>query len=114
MRYVIYHNPKCSKSRQALQMLMDQKVNFEVIEYLKDPLSEKQILDLLSIIDVEPFAMVRTKETIFQTEKPPIETLDEIARTIAKFPTLLERPIVSDGRRAILGRPPENLKKLFT
>ena len=112
-KYQIYHNPKCSKSRQTLELLKAEGIEPEVIEYLKTPLKESEVLDLLKKMDAEPQALVRTKEDIYKENKFNIDTAEAIAKVIAKHPKLMERPVVVKGNQAVLGRPPENIKNLL-
>tara|TARA_B100001248_G_scaffold148645_1_gene111574 strand:+ start:122 stop:469 length:348 start_codon:yes stop_codon:yes gene_type:complete len=107
--YQIYHNPKCSKSRETLELLKAQGVEPEVIEYLERPLTELEILELLKKLDSEPQSLVRTKEDTFKKNSFDIETSEAIAKLIAQYPELMERPVVVKGHRAVLGRPPQNV-----
>lgn len=111
--YQIYHNPKCSKSRQTLELLKSEGIEPEVIEYLKTPLSEADLMELLGKLDTEPKKLVRTKEALFKENNFSIDTPEQIAKTIAEHPKLMERPVVVSGNRAVLGRPPENIKALL-
>ena len=111
---IIYHNPSCSKSRQALQLCEESGSEIEVIEYLKTPLDEAVIMDLLRKLAMKPHEVVRTKEEVYsQLELSVSSTEEEIIAAIIKYPVLLERPIVVKGDRAVIGRPPENIKVLF-
>jgi arsenate reductase len=109
-RVVIYHNPKCSKSRQALSLLRANGVEPEVIEYLKQPLDREQIRELIGMLGIPPHDLVRTEETAYKKLKlSPSSTTDEIAKAIAENPILLERPVIVCGKSAIIGRPPERV-----
>ncbi len=112
-KYQIYHKPKCIKSRKTLELLKAEGIEPEVIEYLKSPLSEDKLLEILKILDSEPKTLVRTKESLFKENDFSIDTPEEIAKTIAQNPKLMERPLVVKGNQAVLGRPPENVKSLF-
>lgn len=112
-KFTIYHNPKCSKSRQTLELLKSQGIEPEVVEYLKTPLKTGEILKLLEKLDSDPQALVRTKESEFQENRPPIGTKEEVAAAIELYPKLMERPLVVSGERAVLGRPPENINVFF-
>lgn len=113
MSVIIYHNPKCSKSRQTLALLEEKDVHFDVVEYLKEMPSEKEILEILEMLDEPLDKVVRTKEDDYQAD--PFELKDKIlvAKKLKKVPRLLERPIVVKDGKAVLGRPPENIQKLF-
>ncbi len=110
----IYHNPRCSKSRQGLAILNDSKVDFEIIEYLKIPPSEKEIKDILSKLQMEPINLVRKNEAIWKENYKGKElSNDQIIKAMAENPKLIERPIVIHNNKAVLGRPPENISSLL-
>ena len=109
----IYHNPKCSKSRQTLELLRLEGIEPEIIEYLKTPLTESGLLALVRKIDTEPKSLVRTKEDIFKQGNFDIDSAESIAKVLAENPKLMERPVVVKGDKAVLGRPPENVKSLL-
>ncbi len=112
-KYQIYHNPRCSKSRQTLELLESNGIEPEVIEYLKNPLSESEVLALLGKLNSNPQSLVRTKEDVFKENNFDIDSAEAIAKVIAKHPKLMERPVVVKGDQAVLGRPPENIKSLL-
>lgn len=115
-RYQIYHNPRCGKSRQALTLLRSKKIEPQIIEYLKKPPTFSDLKKLRSLLKVPGRDMVRAKEAAWKATKLDAKkaTDDQILRAIAKEPILLERPIVvRDAKRAVIGRPPENVKKLL-
>ncbi len=111
---VIYHNPGCSKSRQTLQLCEEAGSEIEVVEYLKTPLDEVILRDLLNKLDKPVHEVVRTKEEVYsQLNLSSDSTEEEIIAAIIKYPVLLERPIVVKDDKAVIGRPPENVKTLF-
>jgi arsenate reductase len=110
----IYHNPKCSKSRQTLELIRNKTSEFEIIEYLKNPLTAKEITVLLSQLNIKPLALVRTKEIIWRENYKGKELTDiEIINAMFENPKLIERPIVVKNNKAVIGRPPENVLGLF-
>ena len=110
----IYHNPHCSKSREALQLCEEAECEIEVVEYLKTSFDEVVLYDLLKKLGKKAHEIVRTKEEVYaQLELAVDSTEEEIIAAIIKYPVLLERPIVVKGDRAVIGRPPENIKTLF-
>ncbi|MDP6905667.1 MAG: arsenate reductase (glutaredoxin) [Verrucomicrobiota bacterium] len=110
----IYHNPRCSKSRQALQLCEEAGSEVEIIEYLKTPLDEVILKDLLKKLDKPAHEVVRTKEEVYeQLNLSSDSTEEEIIAAIIKYPVLLERPIVVKDDKAVIGRPPENVKVLL-
>ena len=111
----IYHNPRCSKSRQALELLRGRGVEPEVIEYLKSPPNEATLTRLLKQLGIGPRDLLRTKEPEYKALGLADAGLDDAAliRAMVRHPKLIERPIVVEGRRAVLGRPPEKVLELL-
>lgn len=107
----LIHNPKCSKSRQAKELLVEKGVDFEVREYLKTPLTKAELADLAKKLGVKPREMLRTKEDAYKARKldRPDATDDQILSAMAEEPVLLERPIVVKGSKAVIGRPTEKI-----
>ena len=110
----IFHNPRCRKSRQGLAILNDAKVDFEIVEYLKTPPSEKELKDLLSKLKMEPIDLVRQNEPIWK-DNYKNKNLDNelIIKAMADNPKLIERPIVINNDVAVIGRPPENILSII-
>lgn len=112
--YTIYHNPKCSKSRQTLKLLQDNNITPHIVAYLDTPLSAEQIKQLLSQLGLNAHQLMRTKEAIYKELSLNANDNDNILiNAMAQHPKLIERPIVSNGKRAVLGRPPENVLELI-
>jgi arsenate reductase len=109
----IYHNPRCSKSREGLALLQGAGLAPKVVEYLREPPSEAEILAIIAKLDQPPAALVRTKEEKYSELKFDLADKNTVARNLAKHPELLERPIAVKGNLAVIGRPPENFRKLF-
>ena len=110
----IYHNPHCSKSREALQLCEQAEGEMEVVEYLKAPFDELVLYDLLNKLGKKAHEIVRAKEEIYsQLGLSVNSTEEEIIAANIKYPLLLERPIVVKGDRAVIGRPPANIKMLL-
>ena len=111
----IYHNPRCTKSRQTLALLEQRGIKPKVIEYLVTPPTEAELKRLLKLLGLSPRELLRTKEEEYKKAKldKPDVTDAEIIRTIVKYPRLMERPIVVVGNKATLGRPPENVLKII-
>ena len=112
---VLYHNPRCSKSRQTLALLESKGLEFETVEYLKQPLDAKHVLRLSKMLGAPVAEMIRTGEKIYKELEIPTSDRDEgtLAQLIADHPILLQRPIVVNGKRAAIGRPPESVLSLF-
>ena len=107
MKTVIYHNPRCSKSREALALLNDKNLEVEVIEYLKDKPTVKQLKELINLLGIKPIQLIRTKEDVFKPYENKQLTEDEYITLMTEFPILIERPIVVKGKKAVIGRPPQ-------
>ena len=111
---IIYHNPRCSKSRQSLALLRENGVEPEVIEYLKTPLDEVALRDVFVKLGLKAHEVVRTKEEPYQQlALSPDSSEKEVIAAIVKYPILMERPIVVKGNSAVIGRPPENVHELL-
>lgn len=108
MSVKIYHNPRCSKSRQILALIREQGIEPEVIEYLHTPPSESELNSILQMLDLEPLELMRRGESEFK-EHIRGKQLDraESVALMAKYPKVIERPIVIHGSKAAIGRPPE-------
>ena len=106
---LIYHNPRCSKSRQALALLHEQQIAVTIKLYLKEGLEEDEIVELSKKLDLYPSEFIRKNEAIAQSLGADDFSLEEWAAIIAKHPILLERPIITNKTDAIIARPPERL-----
>ena len=111
MTATIFHNPRCSKSRQTLQLLRDRGLEPEVVEYLKTPPDAETLGRILDQLGVSPREIMRRKESVYQELRLDEPSLDRAAliQAIVENPILLERPIVLKGDKAALGRPPEQV-----
>lgn len=109
----IYHNPRCSKSRQTLALIEEAKIAVTVVEYLKFPLDETRIKQLLNQLGVTAINMMRVKETEFKEQNLANASEEQLVQAMVSTPKLIERPIVTNNVTAIIGRPPENVQALF-
>ena len=110
----IYHNPRCSKSRQTLALLEENGVQPEVVEYLRDPLDGDTLRDVLGKLGCSAHDIVRTKEAEYTEAGLSAESSEEsVMEALQRYPKLLERPIVVRGTKAVIGRPPENVLDLL-
>ena len=111
----IYHNPRCSKSRQTLQILNEQGVETDIVEYLKQPPDFKTLQQLLSMLGIGPRDLMRTNEDIYKQLHLDRSDLsdDELVQAMVDNPKLIERPIVIRAGKAIIGRPPEKVLELL-
>ena len=113
-KVTIFQNPRCSKSREAMSILKDSTCEIEIVEYLKSTPTKKELKDLLMKLGLKPFDIVRTKEDLFQKKFKNKKFTDaEWLQIIIENPILLERPIVVDGYKAVIGRPIEKVVDLL-
>ncbi|MCG3166068.1 MAG: putative protein YfgD [Bacteroidia bacterium] len=112
--FIIYHNPRCTKSRETLALLEKKKVKPEVVEYLKTPPSATELKALLKKLGLSVQEIIRKKEPLFIEKFKDKKLSDEKWITVlVKNPVLIERPIVVKGNKAVIGRPPENVFTLL-
>ena len=113
--YIIYHNPRCSKSRQTLQLLRDAGIEPTIVEYLKTPLEKDVLKNISQLLGLRPKDFVRKGESDFKDNdlSKSLEDDDKIIDAMLLFPKIIERPIVISGEEAVIGRPPENVQKLI-
>jgi arsenate reductase (glutaredoxin) len=111
----IYHNPRCSKSRQTLDLINNHGATVEVVEYLKQPPTFKQIKQILTSLNLNAQGIMRKKEAEYKDSglHNPSLSEDEQIQLMIENPKVMERPIVVKGDKAIIGRPPENVLDLF-
>ncbi len=115
MKPIIYHNPRCSKSRATKKLLELKNIEFEVLEYLKTPPDAETLIRLSAKLGLPVKDFIRTNETEFKKNEIHPSTLDELAliNLMVKSPKLIERPIVEVDNAARIGRPPEQVLELF-
>lgn len=115
MKVSIYHNPRCSKSRETLALLREQGTEPEIIEYLKTPPSREALERLFSMLDLEPRDLMRKKESEYKELGLADKNLDRevLIQAMLDHPKLMERPIVVRDGKAAIGRPPQSVLELF-
>ena len=115
MSITIYHNPKCSKSRQTLKLLQEQGIKHVTVEYLKNPPTVEKLKEILSLLGVSPRDLMRKKEDEFKELDLANSKLsdEDLIHYMAKNPILIERPIVLANGKAALGRPPEQVLNIL-
>jgi arsenate reductase len=105
-----YHNPRCKKSREGLQLLEEKGLQPEVILYMTEPLSPMDLEDILVKLNIDAEDLIRSKEAVWKEEFKDKElSEDELVLAMIEYPQLMERPILVNGDKAIIGRPTENL-----
>jgi len=114
MSVKIYHNPRCGKSRDTLQLIRDKGIDPAIHEYLKEPLSAIELKELIMLLDIQAKDLVRTNEGIYKEHyKDKDLSADQWVEAMVAHPKLMQRPIVVNGNKAILGRPPENVNEIL-
>lgn len=117
MSLIIYHNPRCSKSRRTLGILETAGIDVQIVEYLKHPPSPERLLEIAGMLDTPLTELLRRGEAVFKQAADLPEPGDDgaLAQWLSGNPSVLQRPIVVDDthKRAVVGRPPENVEELF-
>ena len=110
----IYHNNRCRKSREGLAILEASNEPFEIINYLENPPSKEELVDILKMLAIKPIELVRRNEVIWKENYKGKELTDAaIIKAMLENPKLIERPIVIKNNKAVIGRPPEKIKTLL-
>ena len=114
MMLKILHNPRCRKSRETLNLIQEKGTEVEIVEYLKEAPSVDELRSILEMLQLNPEQLLRKGEAVFKENfKGKDLTEEEWIEAMASNPVLIERPIVIKGNRAVIGRPPENVKELL-
>lgn len=110
----IYHNPRCRKSRETLSLIEEKRSDVDVVEYLKEPPSREKLNELVQLLGIKPEQLIRKGETEYKENYKGRDMSDEDwIEAMVAYPKLIERPIVVEGQKAVLGRPPENVIELL-
>lgn len=110
----IYHNARCRKSREGLEIVKQSGKEYVVREYLKEPLTEEELATLVKKLNVAPIELVRTEEKIWKQEYKDKDLNDEeLIRVMAEHPNLIQRPVVVSDNEAVVGRPAERISQLI-
>ena len=113
--FTIYHNPRCSKSRQTLELLRQHQIEPEIVEYLKTPPSVAELTSVLTKLNLEPQDIMRKKEAEYNSaglDNTELSQQEQLKR-MTENPKVIERPIVFTETHAVIGRPPENVLELI-
>jgi arsenate reductase len=115
MQVKIYHNPRCSKSRQTLQLLQEHEIEPEVVEYLETPPDKTTLRKILKQLGLSPRDLIRRKENEYKENQldDPSLTDEQLIDAMVKYPKLIERPIVVTDKGAAVGRPPEKVLEVL-
>ena len=106
---IIYHNPKCSKSRKTLEYIKDKNISPKVKLYLEEEITKKEIKNIVKMLGIKPIELVRQNEEEFTDYRNQNLNDQDVFNLLIKYPKLIERPIVVSNNKAILGRPPEKV-----
>ena len=110
----IFHNPRCRKSREALKIINDKGLNPEIIEYLNYPLNKQQLKNILSMLKYKPIELIRRNEAIWKNKYKNKNLSDiDLINAMIENPKLIERPIIINKSKAVVGRPPENILRIL-
>ena len=114
-KLVIYHNPRCSKSRETLQLINERQIEPEIIDYLDEPPTPDELRRIVALLGVGARDLLRTTEPVYKDADLDDDSLsdDEIIEAICEYPELLQRPIVIAGDKAVIGRPPSRVLDLI-
>lgn len=115
MKTIIYHNPRWGKSRDSVRILSEKKIPFSIIEYLKTPLKVEDLKKIIRLLKVNPIDIVRTSENEYKKNNLSEISHNEnkLLEAIEKFPKIMQRPIIIHDKKAVIGRPPENINKII-
>ncbi|MGX7666634.1 arsenate reductase (glutaredoxin) [Flavobacterium pedocola] len=110
----IYHNPKCSKSREGVCFLEEKGIEFETFKYLDEKITKRELVSIIKKLKIKPIELVRTKEQLWKDNYAGMElTDDEVIAIMLKNHVLIERPIIINGRKAVIGRPIERILEII-
>ena len=112
---IYYHNPRCSKSREGLNIIEKNNINAKIKLYLSEEITFEELKDIIRKLNIDPIDLVRKKEDIIKKEKLDLKSMSnkEIIETLISFPILIERPILISKTKAVIGRPPELIKSIL-
>ncbi|WP_258103644.1 arsenate reductase (glutaredoxin) [Marinoscillum sp. MHG1-6] len=110
----IYHNPRCMKSRETLALLEEKSEEIKIVEYLKEPPTKQQLKEILAMLGISPAKLIRKTEPDYKNNFKGKDLTDEQwIDAMLEYPKLIERPIVIKGKKAALGRPPEQVLEIL-
>ena len=114
MKYQIYHNPRCGKSRDALNYLQLKEIETDIILYLKKPPAFQELKDVICKLNIKPFDLIRKKEKVFiESFKNSVFSDDQWIKIMAENPILIERPLIISEHNAVVGRPIQKIEELL-
>jgi len=114
MSILIYHNPRWGKSRNSVRILKEKKIDYKIIEYLKNPLDIIELKQILKILDLKAEDIIRKTEQDYKdNDIGDIKDEEKILEAILRYPKILQRPIILNGKKGVIGRPPENILSII-
>lgn len=114
MEIIIYHNPRWKKSRESVKILEKEKVSFRIIEYLKNKISRKEINNILNILDINIEDLLRKNELEFKSiSDDDKKNKNKLIELILNHPKVMQRPVIINDKKGVIGRPPENIYKIL-
>ena len=114
MSVLIYHNPRWGKSRNSVRILEEKNIDYKIIEYLKEPLDIKELKKILKILDLKAIDIIRKSEAEYRDNGiQEIKDEEKILEAILQYPKILQRPIILNGEKGVIGRPPENILSIL-
>ena len=113
MMITIYHNPRWSKSRESVKILEQKNVTFKIIEYLKEGISFDEIKMITSLLNIKPKEITRKSEQDYKNLNLDLDDDFKVIEAIVKYPKMLERPIILNNGKAVIGRPPEKILEIL-
>ena len=115
MSVTIYHNPRWSKSRESVKILQKECKPFNIVQYMKEKINQKTLENILNILNIEPIDLIRKNEKEFKTSDISLREKDrkKLIQLIIENPKIMERPIILNGEKGVIGRPPENIYKIL-
>ena len=115
MKTIIYHNPRWGKSRDSVRILSEKKIPFTIIEYLKNPLKVDELKQIVNLLNLKALDIIRTNEKDYKENnlRALHDNEQKLFEAIEQFPKIMQRPIIIHGKKAVIGRPPENINKII-
>ena len=114
MEIIIYHNPRWKKSRESVKILEKEKVSFRIIEYLKNKISKTEIDNILNILDISIEDLLRKNELEFKSiSDDDKKNKNKLIELILNHPKVMQRPVIINDKKGVIGRPPENIYKIL-
>ena len=112
---IYYHNPRCSKSREGLNILEKNNINAKIKLYLSEEITFEELKDIINKLNIDPIDLVRKKEDVIKKEKLDLKSMSnkEVIETLISFPILIERPILISATKVVIGRPPELINSIL-